>query len=106
MEFDLDQTLQSLAPWDLTIRYKGEKHVTERPSIGLIAQMSGVKSASEENFGILQQMFAEPRPALSGWAPEAILAAHARYLAYFNSITKKNCQAAAAAGLAVEETGK
>lgn len=97
MNFNLDKTLEAVAPWHLSIEYQRTTFVTSRPSIGLIARLNAIDKFTDESVKMIAEIFAEPRPSLDAWAKEAILAARSVFLLHFNECSKKNCEAVAGA---------
>lgn len=95
MNFDLDKSLQGVAPWDFTLTYNTAIYPTARPSIGLIGRLQQVKSVEKPDLETLGAMFCEPRPELPEWPAEAVMGAMAAYVAYFNAQAIKNSQAIA-----------
>lgn len=93
MEFDLDNAVEALLPWDLTLTIDGVDRVTRRPSMLELAQLIRLQELNDDEAWMLLGGLFEPAMAPRQFCrigTARITAFIAAYMSYFRSRALKN----------------
>jgi hypothetical protein len=95
MELNIDELiLREVLPWEFSLRVGGQSWATRPLVIADVARLQRLlreaDSSVEAARGAVAEFFAEPRPDVSAWSMDQMLAAVKAVLVYWQKSAEKN----------------
>jgi hypothetical protein len=101
MEIKIEEYVQELIPWDLSIIVGGESYATRPITIGDIVALEGVRGDASSRDGdrsrtspgrlmeLVRSFFSPVKPNVEDWRVETLRAVIEQVVAYWSDISKK-----------------
>jgi hypothetical protein len=97
MRININKTLESLLPWDLTLDVCGTDYATLPPTVAQLGQIAAMaKLTDEQGLQLVRSLFADPKPQPETWSVDLITTALTAYQMYFTERALKNSRPIAA----------
>lgn len=93
MNLNIDENVSKLLPWELSMTIGGTAYPTVRPTLGLVARVSGLATlGSAEAIDLVLSLFGDRKPPVAEWDPAVMTLVIGGYLQHFGEHVRKNAR--------------